>query len=65
MKMLKPLKINIQTNYSTILQALHMQLGPNHVLIYSLNFVIDGNDFIIVGSLFYTLDPRAVKLLSP
>ena len=63
--MLKPLKIDIQINYSTILQTLHLQLRPNHVLIYSLNFAIDGHDFILVGSLFYTLDPRAVKLLLP
>ena len=28
---------------------------------YSLNFIIDANDFIFVGSLFHILGPRAVK----
>ena len=60
--MLKPIK---KINYLTILQTLHLQLGPNHVLINSLNFVIDVNDFIFVGSLFHILGSRAVKLLSP
>ena len=44
---------------------LYLQLGPNQALIYSLNFVIDINDFIFLGSLFHILGPRAVKLLSP
>ena len=43
---------------------LHLQLGPNHVPIYSFNFFIDVNGFIFVGSLFYILCPRAVKHLS-
>ena len=46
---------------------LHLQLGPNHVLIHFLNFVIDSNDFdfVFVGSLHHFLRPRVVKLLSP
>ena len=46
------------------MHTLHLQLGLNHVLIYSLNFVIDVNDFIFVGSLFHILAPRAVKLIA-
>ena len=49
-----------------MLQTLHLQLGPNHVLLYPLNFVIDVNDFRKnVGSLFHVLGPKAVKLLLP
>ena len=46
---------------------LHLQLGPgpDNILVYSLNFVIDVNDFIFAESLFHILGPRAVKLLSP
>ena len=51
-------------NYLTILQTLHLQLGPNHVLINSLNSVIDVNDFIFAESLFHILGPKPVKLLS-
>ena len=55
--MLKPLK-----KYLTIPQMLHLQLGSNHVLIYSLNFVIDVNDFIFVGSLFHILGPTFIAI---
>ena len=41
----------VKKNYLTVLQKLNLWLGPNHVLIYSLNFVTDVNDFIFVGSL--------------
>lgn len=51
-------------NYLNILQTLHLELGPNYVFIYFLNFVIDVNDFMFVGSLFHDLGPRAVKLSS-
>ena len=50
--------------YLAILQTLHLQLVSNHVLIYSLNLVIDVNDFIFGGSLFHILGRRAVKPLS-
>ena len=58
------LKLFFLKKYFTVLRTLHLQLGPNHILIYSLNFVIDVNNFIFVGSLFYILSPRAVKHLS-
>ena len=34
---------------------------PKHVIIYSLNFVIDVNDFRFVGCLFHILGPRTVN----
>ena len=33
-----------------ILQMLHLQVGPNHVFIYSLNLVIEVKDFTLEGS---------------
>ena len=40
---------------------LHLQLGPNHVLIYSLNLVIEVKDFLLEGSQFHIFGPKAVK----
>ena len=39
---------------------LYLQLGPIQIFIYSLNFVVDVNDFTFVRSLFHTLGPRAL-----
>ena len=35
--------------YYIILQMLHFQLGPNRILIYFLNLVIDVKDFTLEG----------------
>ena len=45
------------------MQTLPLQLGPNHVLIYSLNFVLGVNDFIFPGSSFHILGLKVVKRL--
>ena len=64
--MLKPLQINESINKLFNYSAnVTFATRPKHVLIYSLSFVIDVNDFIFVGSLFHISGLRAVKLLSP
>ena len=40
---------------------LNLQTGPNHVLIYSLNSVIDFKGFTKEGSWFHILKPKATK----
>ena len=44
---------------------LHLQLSPNHVLIYSLNLVTDVKDFTLEGSWFHIFGPKVIRLLSP
>ena len=55
----------IMAVHCVILQMLHLQIGPNHVLIYSLNSVIDVKDFTLEGSWFRIFRPKAIKPLSP
>ena len=43
---------------------LHFQLGLNHSLIYSLNFVIEVNDFIFLGSFFHILGLRSLTFIA-
>ena len=44
---------------------LHLQLGPNHRSMYSLNVLYDVSDLIFSGSSFRTFGPSFIKLLSP
>ena len=62
-KKLNKKRKNEKKNYLNILQTLHLQQHQNRILIYSLNFVTDVNNFTFVGSLFHILGRRAVKLL--
>ena len=50
--------------YYTILQMLHLKLGPNHLFTYSWNLVIDVKDFTLEESRFYIFEPKAIKCLS-
>ena len=44
---------------------LHLQLGPYHVSINSLNFSYECSDFTFSGSLFQICGPRHIMLLLP
>ena len=46
-----------------ILQSLHVHVGPNRVLAYSLNLVIDLKDFTMEKCWFHTSWPKPIKLL--
>ena len=46
-----------------ILQTLQVQVGPNHVLKYSLNLVIDLKDFTMGKCWFHTSWPKPIKFL--
>ena len=43
---------------------LHLQLGPNHRSMYSLNVLYDVSDLIFSGSAFQFFGPSVIKLLS-
>ena len=43
---------------------LHLQLGPNHVLIYSLNLVMDAKDFTLQFTSLDTCSLRELTLIS-
>ena len=44
---------------------LHLQIGPNHWLIYTLNFMQSVSFFICSGSEFQICRPKVLRLLSP
>ena len=47
------------------LHILHLNLGPNHRSMYSLNFLYDVSDLIFSGSAFQIFVLSLIKLLSP
>ena len=47
------------------LHIFHLQVGPDHELIHSLNLLMDVSFFTFLGSAFHIFGPSAIRLLLP
>ena len=47
------------------MHILHLQVGPDHDLMYSLNLLRDVSFFIFSGSAFHNVGPSVMRLLLP